>query len=154
MRLRHRHTRGGPDHLGPRRYLLHEPIGRSPIMRVWSAWDRHFGRLVALKLRSPMLQRDAARLPAVLDHAAAAACVVSEHLLRVQYVRCCPESGLAYIDVEICAEFGDGRRRLGRSLRATLPHDVAEAVRWIMQAAQAMSVAHAQAFEFRRRRRA
>lgn len=125
------------------RYVLHEPIGQGALTVVWSAWDRHFGRLVALKLLPRSDAADPLRADEILDRVAATAGLVSEYIVRVQHVGRCDQSGLAYIDLELCEEFCQGTRRLGRSLATTAPRDVAEAARWVMQAAEGMSVAHA-----------
>jgi serine/threonine-protein kinase len=132
-----------PSILDNGRYVLHEPVGQGSTCVVWSAWDSRYRRLVALKVPLPHIQRDEQLLSQILSEAAACAALASDHLIRVQHVGRCPATGLAYLDLELCAEFSDNRRRLARSAAKTAPRDVSEAVRWVMQAARGMAVAHA-----------
>src|SRR6202008_967974 len=54
----------------------------------------------------------------------------------------CRHTGLAFVDMELCAEFVEGSRRRGRSLASTPARDLDEAVRWMSEVARGLGALH------------
>ena len=123
--------------IGGERYELAELLDSGATASVWKAYDRKLGRHVAIKVfhrgTSSMIRQS-------LAEARASSEVISEHVVRVHDVH---DADPPYIVLELVAEHEPGHAVLdGASAAACRPHDVAEAVKWIRDAARGVHDAH------------
>lgn len=121
------------------RYILQEPLQQTGTTATWCAWDAPFERMVALRVF-----RSASDdfLRALAHDVFVGRRVESQHVQRIERHGRCESSGLVFIEAELCAEFADGRRRLGKTLAHIRPRTAREAARWARDVALGVHAAH------------
>jgi serine/threonine protein kinase len=124
-----------------KRYVLELPLGEGASATVWSAFDSRLESKVALKIFNRG-RNGKAELDRALQEARDASVVRHENVVRIRDVAWCEETGLPYIDMELCADVVGGQWVYGQSMATTEPNDQAEVVRWLIQAARGVQAAH------------
>lgn len=125
------------------RYRLETELGGGSSGDVWRALDTKIPeRRVAIKLLHPQGEGDRGLLRACRE-ASAASQVVSDHVARIEDVGLCEASG-AYLVMELCAEPVHGALVNARSMAATPPRSLREALRWSIQVARGVQALHEQ----------
>jgi eukaryotic-like serine/threonine-protein kinase len=118
------------------KYEILSEIGRGGMGIVVKAFHRRLGQPVALKFLLGALSRDAAATARFFREARAAAALGSPHVVRVLDADRLP-SGEPFLALE----YLEGRD-LGAELRARGPLPIAEAVSFVLDACEALALAH------------
>lgn len=124
------------------RYLPEEKLDTGATATVWRAFDRVMKRDVALKV----FDHDNRSLDQVLAEARAAFAVRSEHTVQILDVISGERPAIV---MELVAEYAGGKQYCGRSADRSEVRNLAEALRWGIEAARGVHAAHLQGVSHR-----
>jgi serine/threonine-protein kinase len=125
-----------PRELLAGRYRIGSELGRGGMSTVFSAWDEHLERPVALKVLKPELLSSSEALERFTKEARSLARIDNEHVVRIIDFGT-TEQGIPFIVLELLRG-----RDLWRYVRETVSLSVGHIVRLVIQVCEGLAAAH------------